>query len=141
MLLTITTTHRPATIVLTTVNRECNEDATCPAGAVGVIVRAPADIQHSYRIRLPGGEEVSLRRDELQPLKHFQAEGITAGPAAGDSMAECDLHQHVIYRCIVGSRAYGLDHADSDTDRRGVYLPPAEMHWSLFGVPEQLAGG
>jgi predicted nucleotidyltransferase len=39
-----------------------------------------------------------------------------------------------------GSRqsTYGLDDAESDTDRRGVYLPPAEMHWSLYGVPEQL---
>jgi predicted nucleotidyltransferase len=72
-------------------------------------------------------------------LKHFQREGMTSGsPAALDAMAEYDLHRCVIYRCIVGSRAYGLDHADSDTDRRGVYLPPAEMHWSLFGVPEQL---
>ena len=33
-------------------------DVTCPAGAVGVIVRAPADPEHSYRVRLPGGEEV-----------------------------------------------------------------------------------
>jgi len=23
-------------------------------------------------------------------------------------------------------------------DRRGFYLPPAERHWSLYGVPEQL---
>jgi predicted nucleotidyltransferase len=44
----------------------------------------------------------------------------------------------VIYRCIIGSRAYGLDDDRSDTDRRGVYLPPAELHWSLYGVPEQL---
>ncbi len=112
-------------------------DVTCPAGAVGVIVRAPVDAQHSYRVRLPGGEEVMLRRDELQVLKHFQREGMVTG-TAGDAMVEYDLHQHVIYRCVVGSRAYGLEHADSDTDRRGVYLPPAEMHWSLFGVPEQL---
>jgi len=112
-------------------------DVTCPAGAVGTIVRAPVDTQHSYRVRLPGGEEMSLRREELQVLKHFQREGMIPG-SPGDSMAEYDLHQYVIYRCIVGSRAYGLDHADSDTDRRGVYLPPAEMHWSLFGVPEQL---
>ena len=40
--------------------------------------------------------------------------------------------------CIVGSRAYGLDDEGSDTDRRGVYLPPADLHWSLFGAPEQL---
>jgi predicted nucleotidyltransferase len=23
-------------------------------------------------------------------------------------------------------------------DRRGIYLPPAELHWSLYGVPEQV---
>jgi hypothetical protein len=115
---------------------------------VGTVVRAPVDALHSYRVRLPGGEEVSLRREELQVLKHFQRPQASTGgtpvgrmggtPMPHDRMAECDLHQYVIYRCIVGSRAYGLDHADSDTDRRGVYLPPAEMHWSLFGVPEQL---
>ena len=48
------------------------------------------------------------------------------------------LWQHIIYRCVIGSRAYGLDDADSDTDRRGIYLPPADLHWSLSGVPEQL---
>jgi len=117
-------------------------DVTCPAGAVGTIVRAPVDAQHSYRVRLPGGEEVSLRRQELHVLKHFQRpreRGQAPTNSAGASpLAEYDLHQYVIYRCVVGSRAYGLDHADSDVDRRGVYLPPAEMHWSLFDVPEQL---
>src|SRR5271168_1494471 len=38
----------------------------------------------------------------------------------------------------VGSRAYGLEVHGSDTDRRGIYLPPADLHWSLYGVPEQL---
>ena len=38
----------------------------------------------------------------------------------------------------MGSRAYGLAHEGSDVDVRGVYLPPAELHWSLYGVPEQL---
>jgi hypothetical protein len=49
-----------------------------------------------------------------------------------------NLFDFVIYRCVIGSRAYGLDDAESDVDRRGVYLPPADMHWSLYGVPEQL---
>ena len=53
-------------------------------------------------------------------------------------LSEYNLQPHVIYRCVVGSRAYGLDHEDSDFDRRGIYLPPAAMHWSLYGVPEQL---
>ncbi len=43
----------------------------------------------------------------------------------------------MIYRCVVGSRAYGLDSDESDTDRRGVYLAPTELQWSLFGAPEQ----
>ena len=49
-----------------------------------------------------------------------------------------DLVERVILRCVVGSRAYGLDREGSDTDRRGVYLPPAELHWSLAGAPPQL---
>lgn len=39
---------------------------------------------------------------------------------------------------MVGSRAYGLEDDASDTDLRGIYLPPAELHWSLYGIPEQL---
>jgi uncharacterized protein len=48
------------------------------------------------------------------------------------------LFDRVILRCVIGSRAYGLDDVNSDIDRRGVYLPPAELHWSLYGVPGQL---
>ena len=28
--------------------------------------------------------------------------------------------------------------SESDTDYRGIYLPPADLHWSLYGVPDQL---
>ena len=49
-----------------------------------------------------------------------------------------DLDRYVIYRCVVGSRAFGLAEAGSDTDRRGIFLPPAARHWSLAGVPEQI---
>ena len=48
------------------------------------------------------------------------------------------LFDRVIFRCVIGSRAYGLARDDSDTDRRGVYLPPADLHWSLSGAPPQL---
>ena len=46
--------------------------------------------------------------------------------------------EHSILSVVVGSRAYGLAGPASDTDRRGIYLPPADLHWSLYGVPEQL---
>ncbi|MDB5324215.1 MAG: putative nucleotidyltransferase [Phycisphaerales bacterium] len=105
------------------------------AGAVGVIVQSPVDPQHAYRVRFMDGVEASLKREELVVLKHYQREGGTAVDAP---VAEYDFKRHVILRCVIGSRAYGLDHAGSDTDYRGVYLPPPDLQWSLFGVPEQL---
>lgn len=107
-------------------------------GAAGIVTVAPADPDHSYRVRFPGGEEHSLRRREMQVLSHYQARGLDPHAHRLDPMHEYDLSQHVVYRVIVGSRAFGLAHADSDTDRRGVYVPPARMHWSIYGVPEQL---
>jgi hypothetical protein len=110
-----------------------------PRGAVGVVVQAPADYWHAYRVRFPDDVEAALKRQELSVLAHYKQGPIGGGTVAlHDPLAEYDLYRHVILKCVVGSRAYGLDDAGSDTDRRGVYLPPAEMHWSLFGVPEQL---
>lgn len=36
---------------------------------------------------------------------------------------EYDLRGVVIYICVIGSRAYGLATDESDTDKRGIYLP------------------
>jgi predicted nucleotidyltransferase len=47
---------------------------------------------------------------------------------------------YIILRCVVGSRAYGLEGEGSDIDRRGVFLPPASLHWSLDGVPDCVTG-
>lgn len=101
-------------------------------GATGVIVGAPADATHAYRVELPDGRVISLRRSELTIRKHVTGEDL------GGLRDDSDLYQHVIYRCVLGSHAYGLAGEASDTDRRGVYLPPAVLHWSLYGVPEQL---
>ena len=104
-------------------------------GLVGVIVESPTDNSHAYLVKLPDGTTISLRRHELSIRKQFQSEGLESG---GDFLAEYNLYDSVIYRCIVGSRAYGLDNEQSDTDRRGIYQPPAMLHWSLYGIPEQL---
>jgi hypothetical protein len=113
--------------------RDSRGELLCPAGAVGSIVKAPADGTHTYRVRLPSGQEVSLSRRALRLRKHVQREGF-----ADSARPVEELWQHIVFRCIVGSQAYGLAQAGSDVDRRGFYLPPAELHWSLFGVPEQL---
>lgn len=107
----------------------------CVQGAVGVIKDAPTDNSHSYRIQLTDQTAIALKRHEFSIRKQFQKP--TADDAA-NYLAEYDLYDAVIYRCVIGSRAYGLEHPDSDTDRRGIYLPPAPLHWSLYGVPEQL---
>jgi predicted nucleotidyltransferase len=104
---------------------------TLPAGAVGVIVRAPADATHSYRIRFVDGAEAALERDGFRILNAVRESGV-------GERAEVDWTNFVIFRCLVGSRAYGLEHDESDVDRRGIYLPPAELQWALYGVPEQL---
>lgn len=106
-----------------------------PAGSVASIVAAPRTAGDPYPIRFADGGQAALRRDQFSIRKHYQRQGLElpAGAAAND-----DLPEYVIYRCVIGSRAYGLEQDGSDTDRRGVYLPPAERHWSLAGVPEQL---
>jgi len=105
-----------------------------PRGAVGVVVKSPIDLEHSYRVRFPDGFETPLKRSEVTMLARFKEGEI------GDTgqLAQTDLYQRVIYRCVIGSQAYGLADAGSDVDRRGIYLPTADLHWSLYGVPEQL---
>lgn len=105
-----------------------------PAGAVGVIVRSPEDGSHRYRVRLPDGAEYALYRHDLL-LQKQERLGPLADPEA---LADAGLQRYIILRVVVGSRAFGLADERSDWDRRGVYLPPASLHWSLYGVPEQL---
>ncbi len=103
-----------------------------PKGSVGTIIQIPTDGNHTYHIQLPTGTIVPLKRHEFSIRKQFQSEGLIT------PLTDRKLEDHVIYRVIIGSRAYGLDDENSDTDRRGIYLPPADLHWSLYGVPEQL---
>ena len=106
-----------------------------PRGAVGVVVRLPQGHEKGYRVRLPDGVEAVLPKRELMLLSKYKTEEIGQSDPVD---AGCNLYDHVIYRCVIGSRAYGLDDDQSDTDRRGVYVPPAGLHWSLYGVPDQL---
>lgn len=49
-----------------------------------------------------------------------------------------DLEQdrHLLLRCIVGSKAYGLDTPESDTDVKGVILMPREQFYGLDYVKQ-----
>jgi RNA repair pathway DNA polymerase beta family len=116
--------------------RGTNDALVHPRGAVGIITRTPTGEENHYLVRFPDGFVNPLTREEFDILKHFKdrVPGVASTPT--DS-PEFDLDQFVIYRCVTGSRAYGLENVDSDTDLRGVYLAPAELQWSLFGAPDQ----
>lgn len=104
-----------------------------PKGAVAVVVRLLQATPPRLQVRFPDGLEATFAAEELVRLVDYQAGDWNTASAGSD-----DLWQRVIFRCVVGSRAYGLEHEGSDYDRRGIYLPRAERHWSLVGVPEQI---
>ena len=81
-----------------------------PPGAVGVILDTPTDATHGYRVRFPDGTQAMLRRSQLSIRRHVQA-SIVDVPA---ELHDFNLYEHVIYRCVVGSHAFGLAGPDSD---------------------------
>jgi uncharacterized protein len=101
-----------------------------PAGSVGVVLESPPDNQQPYVVRFADGRTVPAYFHELA-LRRREVE---------DELGEVldDLRPYIIYRCQVGSKAFGLATEDSDDDIRGIYLPPARLHWSLRRLPEQL---
>jgi predicted nucleotidyltransferase len=110
-----------------------NKSLVHPRGAVGVVTRTPTGDENHFLVRFPDGFEKSLARENLEVLKHFKDRLQSGGP----NQTPFDLEDFIIYRCVMGSQAYGLETEESDTDRRGIYLAPAELQWSLFGAPEQ----
>ncbi|MFC9587689.1 DNA polymerase beta superfamily protein [Streptomyces yangpuensis] len=50
------------------------------------------------------------------------------------------VRDHTVYRCVMGSRAFGLATESSDTDRRGVYLAPTPLFWRFEKPPTHVEG-
>jgi predicted nucleotidyltransferase len=127
----------PGTQVVLKVDKPLPDGTVRQRGSVAVIQESPPDNQHAYTLRFADGQtvkayfrELAIRRKEVEDQLALTGE---------------DLRPYIIYRCQVGSRAFGLAGDDSDDDLRGIYLPPGRLHWSLFKLPEQLefadAGG
>ena len=87
-----------------------------PPGSVGVVLESPPDNQQPYLVRFADGETVTAFFHELA-LRRREVE---------DELGEVteDLRPWIIYRCQVGSKAFGLASEDSDDDLRG-HLPAA----------------
>ncbi len=104
--------------------------AVKPAGSVAEVIEAPASNDRAYLVRFVDGVTLRARFGELAVRRREVADEL-ATPGA-------DLRRYAVYRVAVGSRAFGLATDTSDEDRRGVYLPPAAVTWSLTKPPEQL---
>jgi uncharacterized protein len=99
-------------------------------GTVGVVVRSPSSNREPYTVQFVDGQSVPAYFDELV-LRQKDVETELG-------MVQEDLRPYIIYRCQVGSKAYGLAGDDADDDLRGIYLPPARLDWSLYALPEQI---
>jgi predicted nucleotidyltransferase len=120
----------PGTQVVLRVDKPLPDGSVRQRGSVAVVAQSPPDNRHAYTLRFADGgtvkayfRELAIRRKEVEDQLVLTGE---------------DLRPYIIYSCQVGSRAFGLATEDSDDDIRGIYLPPARLHWSLFKLPEQL---
>jgi predicted nucleotidyltransferase len=120
----------PGTQVVLRVDKPLPDGSVRQRGSVAVIQESPPDNQYAYTLRFADGQTMKAYfRDLAIRRKEVEDRLVLTG---------ADLRPWIIYRCQVGSRAFGLAGDDSDDDIRGIYLPPARLHWSLFKLPEQL---
>jgi uncharacterized protein len=120
----------PGTQVVLKADKHLPDGTVRQRGSVAIIAESPADNEHAYTLRFANGQTVQAYFRELA-IRRKEVEDQLA-------LTDADLRPWIIYRCQVGSRAFGLATDDSDDDLRGIYLPPARLHWSLFKLPEQL---
>jgi hypothetical protein len=104
-------------------------------GTVAEISHIAADGAGPYRIRFADGLEADVAANAFDLLVRVKA---PTPSRTAEASIEQQLGDRVIYRCVIGSRAYGLDTPDSDTDRRGVYQAPTDLVVSLDPPPERL---
>lgn len=102
------------------------------AGTVAVIVELPAAAEELYAVRCADQTVLHVHRDQLT-VRRALSPDLEAPPRPIE-----EFEPHLILCAVLGSRAFGLSDEHSDTDDRGIFLPPAEWHWSLRPVPEQV---
>ncbi|MBA3825380.1 MAG: nucleotidyltransferase domain-containing protein [Ktedonobacterales bacterium] len=108
--------------------------ATRKPGYIGEITQVLEGTDEPYIVRFSDGAVFTLPRRQLIVRRTLMTAELDM--LAPDYVNWTD---YVFYRVRVGARAYGLDDADTEEDAiRGVYLPPATLHWSLYKPLEQI---
>lgn len=117
------------TEVTTRVERLLGERRLAP-GLVGRVARAR---DGGYDVQVAGVGEVWFRRDELLPRHEGQTAFAVRRDAAWTALRSC-----AVLEATVGSRAWGLADATSDTDVRGAFLLPFPWTTGLVEPPRDL---
>jgi hypothetical protein len=105
-------------------------DRRLPPGLVGRVTRARDD---GFDVQVLGVGEVWFRRDELLPRREGQVGFAVRREAAWEALRGC-----AVLEATVGSRAWGLSTASSDTDTRGAFLLPFPWTTGLVDPPRDL---
>ena len=102
------------------------------SGSVGVVIEAPLTLDYAYVVRFSDQHAVRAKKQDVTVRR-------TDAPEDDLPSRDIQAYEHyVIYKVRMGSKAFGLADENSDNDERGIYLPPAEWHWSLQPLPEQI---
>jgi RNA repair pathway DNA polymerase beta family len=101
-----------------------------PAGAVGRVVAQRGD---TYDVQIVGGAVAGYARGELMPRKAGQLRFAVRRAADWTALRPC-----VVLEATVGSRAWGLADAGSDTDMRGAFVLPFSWTGGLAELPADL---
>lgn len=101
-----------------------------PQGAVGRVVGSQ---DAEVTLRLADGRCIDIPRAEVVPTKLAEARYAVRRAEAWSA-----LRPTAVVETIVGSRAWGLAEADSDVDRRGVFVLPTPWTAGLVSPPSEL---
>lgn len=105
-------------------------DRVVPQGAVGRVAGADGDW---IEVEVVGVGRVRYARDELVPRKLGQLRYAVRRAASWESLRRC-----AVLETVVGSRAWGLAEAGSDTDVRGAFVLPMPWTAGLVEPPADL---
>lgn len=120
----------PSGTEVTTRTDRIIDGRTVEAGAIGRVVGRDGD---DITVRVVGAGDGIYRRDELTPRKLGQVRYAHRRHAAWEALSPAR-----VIDCVVGSRAWGLADAGSDTDRRGVFVLPFAWTTGLVEAPLDL---
>lgn len=97
-------------------------------GEPGEIVQAARDIYGRLTVR--------FERSEGAEISYLPHEVVPVDPQS--QPCPFDLRANIVMKVRIGSHAHGIARDDSDDDFRGVFISPADLHWSMHETPRRI---